>query len=182
MSEQVTDRLFVQQLLTDPSILNQEDRKLLLIRFNRPEATFRELASSIGYSKDKVSRVIARCDAKVRLECPDLFHYVSYYSTGKKNRSSRFSSFKTDTVTSKISEESGVVETPSIEPESSIENKSEKTCTPLSITQRLGMLCWLQHGHCQSKFRIAQKLLDLFRCHQLANKKANRLFTSVDLL
>lgn len=90
-SEQVTDRLFVEQLLTDPSILNSDERELLLIRFNRPEATFRELASSIGYSKDKVSRVIARCDAKLRLECPDLFHYVSYYSTGKKNRASGFS-------------------------------------------------------------------------------------------
>ena len=119
VSEQVTDRLFVQQLLTDPSILNSEERELLLIRFDHPEATFRDLASSIGYSKDKVSRVIARCDAKVRQECPDLFHYVSYYSTGKKNRFSGFSSFKTDTEI----RESKTVETPVTE--SPVEKLSE---------------------------------------------------------
>ena len=41
-----------------------------------PEATLRELALIIGYSEDKVSRVIARYDAKVRQECSDLLHYV----------------------------------------------------------------------------------------------------------
>jgi len=48
----------------------------------------------VGYSKDKVSRVIVRCDAKVRQECPYLFHRISFYSTGKKNRATMFSDSK----------------------------------------------------------------------------------------
>ncbi len=94
VGESVTDKLFLQQLLTDPDILSPDERELLQIRLDHPHATLRDLAALAGYSKDKVSRIIARCDAKVRQECPDLFHRISFYSTGKKNKARMYSDLR----------------------------------------------------------------------------------------
>ncbi|MGC7870991.1 hypothetical protein ACPUYX_05595 [Desulfosporosinus sp. SYSU MS00001] len=90
VGESVTDKLFLQQLLTDPDILLPDERELLQIRLYHPHATLRDLAVLAGYSKDKVSRIIARGDAKVRQECPDLFHRISFYSTGKKSKARKY--------------------------------------------------------------------------------------------